>query len=113
MKWNWQKAAWPRFSYRSDALTDLEGQFLRQSGFFLGTLKHIKREDRTTLTVEFLSTEALKTSEIEGELLNRDSIQSSIRRHFGLEVKTRKVPSAEQGIADMMVSVYKTFKQPL
>lgn len=113
MTWNWQKSDWPQFSYKKSALADLEARFLRQSGVFLGALKHISTEDKNTLIVDLMSTEALKTSEIEGEILNRDSLQSSIRRNFGLDTKNRKIPPAEQGVAEMMVHLYKTFSKPL
>ncbi len=113
MKWNWQKSTWPNFTYKNRCLDDLEAQFLRWSGIFLGTIKHLKNEDKVALTVEFLSTEAVKTSAIEGEILNRDSVQSSIRRHFGLSSPAKKIPPAEQGIADMMVSLYESFQAPL
>jgi Domain of unknown function (DUF4172) len=42
--------------------------------------KHVGAGDRDTLKIELISDEALKTSEIEGEILNRDSVQSSL--HF-------------------------------
>src|SRR3990172_244870 len=113
MKWNWQKSTWPNFTYKNKYLDDFEAQYLRQSGVFLGTIKHVKNEDKATLTVEFLSTEAVKTSAIEGEILNRDSVQSSIRRHFGLAGPAKKIPPAEQGIADMMVNLYESFQAPL
>ncbi len=113
MKWNWQKFTWPNFTYKNNSLSDIESQFLRQSGIFLGTIKHLKKEDKATLTVECLSTEAVKTSAIEGELLNRDSVQSSIQRHFGLKSPAQKIPPAEQGIADMMLNLYESFQAPL
>jgi Fic family protein len=113
MKWNWQKRGWPRFTYEKSAFADFEACFLRQSGIFLGALKHVSTEDKDALVVELMSTEAQKTSEIEGEILNRDSLQSSIRRNFGFDDKNRKIPPAEQGIAEMMVDLYKTFDQPL
>lgn len=113
MKWNWQKNEWPQFNYKRSALADLEARFLRQSGVFLGALKHVSAADKDTLTVDLMSTEALKTSEIEGEILNRDSLQSSIRRNFGLDDNNHKIPPAEQGIAEMMVDLYKTFNNPL
>ena len=85
MKWNWQQPDWPQFSYERAALTDLEARFLRQSGVFLGTMRHVTAGDKDTLVVDLMSTEALKTSEIEGEILDRGSLQSSIRRNFGLD----------------------------
>jgi Fic family protein len=113
MKWNWQKPSWPNFTYKNKGLADFEAQFLHQSGIFYGTLKHVKKEDKATLTVESLSTEAVQTSKIEGEILNRDSVQSSIRRHFGLSGSVKKVSPAEQGIGEMMVNLYEKFRAPL
>jgi Fic family protein len=78
-----------------------------------GSFKHVQSEDRDQLSVQLLSDEAYKTSEIEGELLNRESIQSSIQRHFGLKTEDQKVSLAEQGVAEVMVDIYKTFDAPL
>jgi Fic family protein len=60
-----------------------------------------------------MSTEAVATSEIEGEILDRDSVQSSIRCQLGLAADRRKVGPAEQGIAEVMVDLYRTFAEPL
>lgn len=45
--------------------------------------------------------------------MNRDSLQSSIRKHFGLDTDGRKIEPAEQGIADMMIDLYKSFDKDL
>lgn len=65
------------------------------------------------LTIELISTEAIKTSEIEGEILNRVSVQSSIRRNFGLASTHAKISPAEQVIADMMVDLHQGFNRAL
>ena len=113
MKWNWQRKDWPNFKYKAKELKALEEKFLHQSGLLFGAHKHINDEEKDLLKVELISTEALKTSEIEGELLNRDSIQSSIRRNFGLATDNRKVPPAERGIAEMMVDLFRNYAKPL
>jgi Fic family protein len=113
MSWNWEQPAWPEFTYDPAALAELERQFLLRSGEFIGAFRHIGSEDQNTLKIELLSDEALKTSEIEGEILNRDSVQSSLRQQFGLGFDQRKVPPAERGIAEMMVNLYETFAAPL
>jgi Fic family protein len=87
--------------------------FLIGSGRFAGTVKHLGAEDREQLTIEAISSEALTTSEIEGEILDRASVQSSIRRQLGLAADRRRVKPAVQGIAEMMVSLYRTFSDPL
>jgi Fic family protein len=111
--WNWQQSDWPNFRFDPAKLAALEAEFLRRSGVFAGALKHVGEDDRQQVTVELISDEAIHTSEIEGEFLNRDSLQSSIRRNFGLATDERKVPPAEQGIAEMMVELYRRFAEPL
>lgn len=113
MTWNWQQADWPQFTYDEAAIAPLEADFLRGSGILIGAFRHLDADEKDLLTVDLISTEALKTCEIEGEILNRDSLQSSIRRQFGLQTDGHKIPPAEQGIAEMMVNLYRTFDQPL
>ena len=112
-RWNWQQEDWPEFRYDSTKLVALEAEFLTQSGVFAGSLRHVTKEDREQLTVELISEEALHTSEIEGEMLNRESLQSSIRRNFGLAADNRKVPPAEAGIAQMMAELYRQHDAPV
>ncbi len=107
MVWNWQHKDWPNFIYNAVALEQFEQNFIHKAGIMHGSMKHISDDDKETLTVTLISDEALKTSEIEGELLNRDSLQSSIRKHFGLKTDNRRVSPAEHGISEMMVDLYK------
>jgi hypothetical protein len=94
-------------------LEPLERQFLVQSGEFVGACKHIGADDGETLKIELISDEAVKTSEIEGEMLNRDNVQSSLRHQFGLGAERPGVKPAERGISKMMVDLYHNFAAPL
>jgi Fic family protein len=113
MIWNWQQPDWPEFTYDSAALEPMEKQFLLQAGEFIGAYKHIGAGDQETLKIELIGDEAVKTSEIEGEILNRDSVQSSLRHQFGLGVERPGVTAAELGISKMMVDLYRSFAAPL
>ena len=113
MKWNWQQADWPEFSWNDTLLVKAEAIFLVEAGAYAGTAKHLGAEDQEQLTIEAMSTEAVTTSEIEGEILDRASVQSSIRRQLGLATDRRKVGAAEQGISEMMVDLYRTYAAPL
>jgi len=113
MRWNWQQSGWPAFAYDSAALEPLERQFLLRSGEFIGACKHISSDDKDLLKIELLSDEAVKTSEIEGEILNRASVQSSIIHQLGLGPDKPRIPPAERGMAEMMVDLYRTFASPL
>jgi Fic family protein len=113
MRWNWQKPDWPHFSWSKSRLLQAEKQFLLGTGVLIGTEKHLSAPDRNQLTVELMSGEALTTSEIEGEVLNRASVQSSIQRQLGLTADKRRVAPAEQGISEMVVDLYRTYAEPL
>ncbi len=113
MEWNWQQKDWPKFTYNNSELEELEKEFICQSGVLTGALLLLNDKDKDQLKIDIFSNEALKTSEIEGEHLNRDSLQSSIRKHFGLDTDGRKIEPAEQGIADMMIDLYKSCDKPL
>ena len=112
-RWNWQHPDWPRFVYSARALTARESLFLHQAGVVVGTLRHFPDAARLPLVVELVGTEALKTSAIEGEYLDRASVQSSLRRQFGLPAEGPPVPPAEQGIAELMGDLYRRFAEPL
>ncbi|OMP32271.1 Fic family protein [Mangrovimonas sp. DI 80] len=111
--WNWQSKEWPHFSYDEDALNALELQFSKNIGTVLGAFRHVSDDQREQFIIEILSNEALKTSEIEGEYLDRDSIQSSIKRNLGLSVDKKRVPPAEFGISEMMVDLYRNYSDTL
>jgi Fic family protein len=113
MLWNWQQPDWPGFRWNAGALAPFEAHFLQNLGEHIGSIKHIDADDQTAILIDLMTGEALKTSEIEGELLNRDSVQSSLRRQFGLQTDHRRIPPAEAGIADMMVDLYRSFAEPL
>lgn len=113
MIWNWQRANWPHLIYDQKALLSLEARFLRLAGESFGAFKHISEEDKNRLKVDLISEEALQTSKIEGEILNRDSIQSSIGKEFGIANDRRRIPPAEQGVAAMMVDLYRNYDTPL
>ena len=113
MAWNWQQPDWPKFTYDPVALAAPEQEFLFRSGEFIGAFKHIGPDDRDVLKIELISDEALKTSAIEGEILDRDSVQSSLMQQFGLGTDDRRISAAERGIAEMMADLYRGFAAPL
>jgi Fic family protein len=113
MRWNWQQADWPNFSYESGKFAKLETVFLKGAGVVLGTCEHLASEEAQRLKIELISTEAIKTSAIEGEVLDRDGVQSSLKRHFGLQSDHKQIPERESGIAELMVDLYTSAEKSL
>jgi Fic family protein len=113
MAWNWEQPDWPNFSFDSSALEQLERLFWLRSGEVVGVFKHIGRDEQNRLRIELIGEEAVETSKIEGEILNRESVQASLRHQFGLDPERPGIPPAERGIAKMMVDLHENFTRVL
>ena len=113
MPWNWELPEWPHFSYDPEAIAEQEKKFLLNMGSALGILKTIDEEEYKHFIVEILSVEGQESFKIEGELLDRESLQSSIRRHFGLPSTQKKGGEKEARMAQLLCNVYETFDQPI
>lgn len=113
MPWNWELADWPKFKCNFDQILDQERKFLFSAGSASAFLKNITSEERHQFSIEILSSEGLKSSLIEGEVLDRESLQSSIKRHFGLISTLKKERPKEASMAMLLCNVYETFSQPL
>jgi Fic family protein len=113
MRWHWQLSSWPTFLYDSEKIAQLERQFLLSLGGTFAYLKTIDNQEYNRFIVEILSVEGLESSRIEGEMLDRESLQSSIKQAFGLQPKSKKTPDKEFRMAALLCDVYKSFEQPL
>jgi Fic family protein len=113
MAWNWQQNGWPEFTWDQRKLDRAEALFTEGAGVVIGLSRRLSADERASLSIELMSHEAVDTSAIEGEPLDRDSVQSSIRRHLGLDGDHRRASPAEAGIAQMMVDLYQQAPAPL
>jgi len=115
MKWNWQQKNWPELAYNASALTELEERFIAESSKLIGASSMITEEQEQRFTIDLMSEEALKSSKIEGEMLSRDSVASSLLRQLGLapEYSDHRANDKEKGIAALMVDNCRAFNQSL
>jgi Fic family protein len=80
VKYIWQKNDWPNFTWDSEVLLPELGKARKAQGQILAQADILNLETRADLIVE----EAFATSAIEGELLDRNTIRSSVARRLGL-----------------------------
>ncbi|MDQ2763968.1 MAG: Fic family protein [Pseudomonadota bacterium] len=113
MQWNWQLSDWPQFRFDVDHIRAAEEQFLKGSGVVIGSLHHLDADARDGLTVELISQEVVDSSAIEGEILDRASVQSSLAKHLGFATDSRGASAAEAGAAELMADVYRNHAAPL
>lgn len=113
MPWNWELPDWPKFTYEPDPIALRERQFLLGAGKASAYLKTVEPQEYSHFMVEILGEEGQMSSLIEGELLARESLQSSIRQHFGLQAVEKSPPGKEAHMAQLLCNVYESFDQPL
>lgn len=113
MRWNWQQPDWPAFSYDAEALRAQEARFLKGAGIMVGAMSHLDEVDRQQLTISIMAKEAVDSSAIEGEVLDRASVQSSVARHLGIKADARRASAAEAGAAELMADLYRSYAEPL
>lgn len=113
MKWVWQQKDWSDFEFDEAQMQIFEAEFNRQAGIVTGSVMHLENENVDKLKIELLTQEALSTSGIEGEILKRESVQSSIRKNLGLQTSKRNVQAKEAGIGELMVDLYNNYEAVL
>ena len=110
----WELPDWPHFRWDMDGLSHpLAAAHLKQ-GRLLGRMERLGFELRREAELEAVTEEALKNAEIEGEILNRESVRSSVARHLGVPVaalgpEDRRV----EGLVEMTLDATKNFAAPL
>lgn len=113
MPWNWELPNWPQFTYNLGSISQNERQFLLEVGSASAFLKSIVDSEYNKFVVEILSSEGLESSRIEGEILDRESLQSSIQRNFNLQTTVKRETNKESRIAQVICNVYESFDLPL
>lgn len=113
MPWNWELPEWPHFRYDPAQLTLKERAFLLGEGSVCASINNIERDEFEHFKVGILSAEGVESSRIEGEILDRESLQSSIKQHFGLKVARQQEINKESRMAKLLCDVYDSFDQPL
>lgn len=113
MAWNWELPDWPKFIYDPDRISQKERQFLLGVGGAIAYLKTIDEQEYNRFMIEILSLEGMESSKIEGEILDRESLQSSIKQHFGLNTTNKHRTDKESRMAELLCNVYESFDKPL
>ncbi|WP_235817850.1 Fic family protein [Formosa haliotis] len=81
-----QKDNWPEFSWESNEFISLLSEARNLQGRLLGKMETLGFDLRNEALLETLTLDVIKTSEIEGEILNPDQVRSSIARRLGMEI---------------------------
>jgi len=110
----WQRPDWPNFTYNTSALAAPLAQVHRAQGQLVGRMTELGMAQRDQATLQVLTQEVIKTSEIEGEHLSLEAVRSSIARRLGLDIGAL-TPSDRHvdGVVDVVLDATRNFDQTL
>lgn len=114
MTYNWQQPDWPEFRFDLDRAATLLSAFTDHAGRVSGLLEGLPGELESEAVLDLMIAEAVRSSAIEGEVLSRDDVRSSIRNRLGLNPVPQPVDSRlADGAGELMVAVRNGFHDPL
>lgn len=105
---------WPIFEWNSEKLLPLLSYVRNRQGKLIGKMGALGFELRNEANLEILTLEILKSTEIEGEFLDKEQVRSSIARRLGLDISGLVYSERNvDGIVDLMIDATKNFDKEL
>lgn len=110
----WQADEWPHWRYNLAALAGPLAEVSRAQGVLLGRLADVGLALRDQASLAALTEDVVKTSEIEGEVLNVASVRSSIARRLGVDIGALlPVDRHVDGVVEMVLDATSHSTEPL
>ncbi len=105
---------WPRLKWSGKRLAQLLIEVRHRQGRLIGHMQALGFNLRQEAALETLTTDVLKSSEIEGEKLDAAQVRSSLARRLGVEIGALKPADRNvDGVVEMMLDATRHYSQPL
>jgi Fic family protein len=109
-----QLPSWPKFRWDTKAIAEPLAAVRHRQGRLIGRMEGLGFPLRSEATLQSLTEEVVKSSEIEGEILNRDQVRSSIARRLGMDIGALTPADRHvEGVVEMMLDATQKYDQPL
>ena len=110
----WERPQWPKFEWDDGALIEPLAAARLDQGRLLGRMQSLGFDLQLEAELQALTDEILKSSEIEGDILDHASVRSSLARRLGVpEAATTPIDRRTEGVVEMMLDATRNFDQPL
>ncbi len=109
MSYNWEHKNWPNFKYNLAVIDDMLTEFSQMTGEINGVVHGLTNTDQQNALIRMMIKEAMQSSSIEGEMLSRQDVMSSIRNRLGLNKQPENVKDKRaKAISEVMIDVRDT-----
>ncbi len=107
-------SAWPNFHWDQGGLTEKLPSVRHRQGRLIGHMQALGFKLQQEAVLQTLTEDVLKTSEIEGEKLDKEQVRSSIARRLGMDIGGLKPADRNvEGIVEMMLDATRHYQMPL
>src|ERR1700692_4054214 len=113
-KYIFERSDWPGFRWNHEALAQQLAAVRHRQGRLIGRMQALGFALREEAILRTLTEDVVKSSEIEGEILDADQVRSSIARRLGMEAAA--LPPADrnvEGVVEMMLDATQKYKDKL
>ena len=105
---------WPRFQWDPERITDPLAEVRHKQGRLTGHMEALGFNLRQEAVLQTLTADVLKSSEIEGEVLDTEQVRSSVARRRGVDIGAlRPADRHVEGIVEMTLDAIRHYDQPL
>jgi len=109
-----QRKDWPELRWDRTGLEGRLGAVRHLQGRLIGRMERLGFRLRAEATLQSLTEEALKSSEIEGERLDKVQVRSSIARRLGMDIGAlAPTDRTVDGMVEMMLDATQKYQAPL
>lgn len=110
----WQHVDWPSFKWNKSTIEGHLHTVLELQARLIGMLSALGFDIRNQTTLEAITEDVTRSSEIEGVLLNRDSVRSSVARHLGVALPTSSaIDHYTEGVVQIAIDAVKNCNEKL
>lgn len=112
--WIYQQKEWPHFTWDSQKIAGKLADVRHKQGRLLGKMEGLGFDLKQEASLKTLTNDVIKSSAIEGEILNQQEVRSSIARRLGLEI-AGMIPAGRdvEGVVEMMLDATQNFEKAL
>ena len=113
-KYIWQRPEWPMWQFDSARLAEQLSKVTLERGRLLGSMQALGFKLAEEATLRALTDEVIKSSEIEGEKLNPESVRSSLARRLGMDIGALAPADRHvDGVVEMVLDAIQRYDQSL
>ena len=113
-KYIYEHTEYPKFTWNKEEILNILTTVAGLQGKILGKMQQFGFSIQQEAMLNAMTEEIVKSSEIEGEILNSEQVRSSLARHLNIELKQAPTPSHHiDGVVETMMDATNNYKKPL